>query len=132
MAVLQDGRDNASYMRRIDPKVFFSNERTFLKWLHMSVTLGSISSGLLGFNDILKTSEYEAHGLRYIALSLLLLSIFFCGYAIATYKHRNKLLNAKESNGYADLKGPLIYGSAIALIMSLVYGIFIFQSLSST
>lgn len=34
---------------RIEPKTFFANERTFLAWLHMAVTLGSISAALLGF-----------------------------------------------------------------------------------
>lgn len=34
---------------RLEPKTFFANERTFLSWLHMAVTLGSISAALLGF-----------------------------------------------------------------------------------
>ena len=29
---------------RVEPKVFFANERTFLSWLHMAVTLGGIGS----------------------------------------------------------------------------------------
>jgi len=38
-------------MMRIEPKTFSANERTFLSWLHMSVTLGSISAALLGFSS---------------------------------------------------------------------------------
>jgi uncharacterized membrane protein YidH (DUF202 family) len=38
-------------MMRIEPKTFFANERTFLSWLHMSVTLGSIAAALLGFSN---------------------------------------------------------------------------------
>jgi hypothetical protein len=34
---------------RIEPKTFFANERTFLSWLHMAVTIGSIAAALLGF-----------------------------------------------------------------------------------
>lgn len=34
---------------RIEPKTFFANERTFLSWLHMAITVGSISAALLGF-----------------------------------------------------------------------------------
>jgi hypothetical protein len=30
-------------------QTFFANERTFLSWLHMAVTIGSISTALLGF-----------------------------------------------------------------------------------
>ncbi len=36
-------------LMKIEPKTFFANERTFLAWLHMAVTLGSISAALLGF-----------------------------------------------------------------------------------
>jgi uncharacterized membrane protein YidH (DUF202 family) len=32
---------------KIEPKVFFANERTFLAWLHMSVTLAAIALGIL-------------------------------------------------------------------------------------
>ena len=32
---------------KIEPKVFFANERTFLAWLHMAVTLASISIAIV-------------------------------------------------------------------------------------
>ena len=32
---------------KIEPKVFFANERTYLAWLHMSVTLASISVAIV-------------------------------------------------------------------------------------
>jgi hypothetical protein len=32
---------------KVEPKVFFANERTFLSWLHMSVTLASISVAIV-------------------------------------------------------------------------------------
>jgi hypothetical protein len=35
---------------RIEPKTFLANERTFLSWLHMSVTIGSIAAALLGLS----------------------------------------------------------------------------------
>ena len=35
---------------KIEPKTFFANERTFLSWLHMAVTIGSIGAALLGFS----------------------------------------------------------------------------------
>lgn len=34
---------------RIEPKVHFANERTFLKWLHFAVLLGTIATTLLNF-----------------------------------------------------------------------------------
>jgi hypothetical protein len=32
---------------KVEPKVFFANERTFLAWLHMAVTLASISMAIV-------------------------------------------------------------------------------------
>lgn len=32
---------------KVEPKVFFANERTFLAWLNMAVTLSSISIAIL-------------------------------------------------------------------------------------
>lgn len=36
---------------RVEPKVSFANERTFLSWLHFTVILGGLSVGLLNFGD---------------------------------------------------------------------------------
>ena len=39
-----DAHSDAVYGNRVEPKVTLSNERTFLEWISMSVTLGSIAS----------------------------------------------------------------------------------------
>ena len=36
---------------RVEPKVSFANERTFLSWLHFTILLGGLSVGLLNFGD---------------------------------------------------------------------------------
>jgi uncharacterized membrane protein YidH (DUF202 family) len=36
---------------KVEPKVFFANERTFLSWLHFTVVLGGLAVGLLNFGD---------------------------------------------------------------------------------
>jgi uncharacterized membrane protein YidH (DUF202 family) len=36
---------------RVEPKVFFANERTFLSWLNFTVMLGGLSLGLLNFKN---------------------------------------------------------------------------------
>ncbi len=41
---LVDAGSAQIYAARVEPKVFLANERTFLNWLSMSVTLGSIAS----------------------------------------------------------------------------------------
>ena len=36
---------------KIDPKVFFANERTFLAWMHVSVILAGASVAIVAFTD---------------------------------------------------------------------------------
>ena len=36
-------------VQKVEPKVFFANERTFLHWLHNGVTLYTIAAGILAF-----------------------------------------------------------------------------------
>ena len=45
---------------RVEPKVSFANERTFLSWLHFTVILGGLSVGLLNFGDKVRLPEREA------------------------------------------------------------------------
>ena len=44
-------------------QTFFANERTFLSWLHMAITIGSISTALLGFTSGSKKEAAEVGGL---------------------------------------------------------------------
>ena len=42
---------------KVEPKVSFANERTFLSWLHFTVVLGGLAVGLLNFGD--KVRDYS-------------------------------------------------------------------------
>ena len=46
---------------RIEPKTFFANERTFLTWLHMAITIGTIAAALLGFSGSAQRSDKPAY-----------------------------------------------------------------------
>ena len=43
---------------RVEPKVAFANERTFLSWLHFTVVLGGLAVGLLNFGDRVRLGLY--------------------------------------------------------------------------
>lgn len=43
---------------RVEPKVFFANERTFLSWLHFTVVLGGLAVGLLNFGDKVRAGRH--------------------------------------------------------------------------
>ena len=46
-------------IQKIEPKIFFANERTFLHWLHAGVTLYTIAAGILAFSS--DTGSVSAH-----------------------------------------------------------------------
>lgn len=47
---------------RVEPKVAFANERTFLSWLHFTVVLGGLAVGLLNFGDKACCSSFIVAG----------------------------------------------------------------------
>lgn len=58
---------------RVEPKVYFANERTFLSWLEFSIIIGSIAATLLNFGDDI--SLYSAWGFTFVACAALLYSV---------------------------------------------------------
>jgi uncharacterized membrane protein YidH (DUF202 family) len=66
---------------KVDPKVFFANERTFLAWLHVSVILAGASVAIVAFSDAQTTTQNELYG-----VILLPISIAFIVYAMMQCK----------------------------------------------
>lgn len=64
---------------RVEPKVFFANERTFLSWLHFCIVLGGLALGLLNFGD----SVGQIAGVIFTGVSML-----FMFYALFLYQWR--------------------------------------------
>jgi SPX domain protein involved in polyphosphate accumulation len=64
---------------RVEPKVFFANERTFLSWLHFCIVLGGLALGLLNFGD----QVGQISGLIFTGVAML-----FMIYALFLYQWR--------------------------------------------
>uniref|UniRef100_A0A383VD06 SPX domain-containing protein n=1 Tax=Tetradesmus obliquus TaxID=3088 RepID=A0A383VD06_TETOB len=111
-------RQPGTTMMRIEPKTFFANERTFLSWLHMAVTLGSIAAALLGFSNTKGQTGLSAHLVEIIALILLPVAISMCGYAIFIFKWRSDMIAKKRPQHFDDRVGPL--GLCAAVVTALV------------
>lgn len=65
---------------RVEPKVFFANERTFLSWLHFCVVLGGLALGLLNFDG---NYAGQISGLLFTAVAMM-----FMMYALFLYQWR--------------------------------------------
>lgn len=86
---------------KVEPKVFFANERTFLAWLHMSTILGGFSLGILALAD------YNAWSQIY-GLILLPVAIAFTAYSLHTYLRRVAMIQRRDPGPYEDRVGPVI------------------------
>ena len=68
---------------KIDPKVFFANERTFLAWMHVSVILAGASVAIVSFTDSHHSLTSQLYG-----IILLPVSIAFILYAMMQCKSK--------------------------------------------
>lgn len=101
-------------VQKIEPKIFFANERTFLHWLHAGVTLYTISAGILVF-----ASVEGAEWAHWYAMSLLPIALGFCMYALHVFLWRADRIKTRVPGRWDDPRGPYILGSCIVLVLSI-------------
>eukprot|EP00977_Amphora_coffeiformis_P004097 scaffold823_cov219-Amphora_coffeaeformis.AAC.15 len=97
---------------KIEPKVFFANERTFLAWMHLSVTLAGASIAILAFaqdNNPLS----QMYG-----VILLPVAIAFIVYSMYQYARRATMIRTRHPGPYEDTTGPVVLG--VMLMTSIV------------
>lgn len=84
---------------RVEPKVFFANERTFLSWLHFCIVLGGLALGLLNFGDTVG----QISGVIFT-----LVAMMFMIYALLLYQWRAHKIRTRDAGPYDDRFGPTI------------------------
>mmetsp|Transcript_9626 Transcript_9626/g.11517 ORF Transcript_9626/g.11517 Transcript_9626/m.11517 type:complete len:240 (+) Transcript_9626:125-844(+) len=96
---------------KVEPKVFFANERTFLAWLHTAIMLAGASIAIVAFADANPWSQLYG-------VILLPVSIAFIVYAMVQYTRRANMIRRKEPGPFEDTVGPTVLG--ILLMLSIV------------
>ena len=83
---------------RVEPKVYFATERTFLSWLEFSIIIGSIAATLLNFGDSLSLAS--AWGFTIVACAALI-------YSVVIYYLRVQMIRGRRAtiNRYYDKYG---------------------------
>ncbi|PSK34430.1 hypothetical protein C1H76_9399 [Elsinoe australis] len=94
---------------RVEPKVFFANERTFLSWLNFTVILGGLAVGLLNFGD--RVGQISAGLFTLVAMAAMV-------YALVTFHWRAKSIRMRGQSGFDDRFGPTVL--ALALFAAVV------------
>ncbi|KAL9098957.1 MAG: hypothetical protein Q9163_005476 [Psora crenata] len=91
---------------RVEPKVFFANERTFLSWLNFAVLLGGLGVGLLNFGRD-NVGRLCAALFTSVAMAAML-------YALATFHWRARSIRLRGHAGFDDRYGPTVLALALA------------------
>merc|ERR1712000_540264 len=94
---------------RVEPKVFFANERTFLSWLNFTVILGALAIGMLNFGD--RPAFISAFLFTGVAMLTMI-------YALFTYHWRAKSIRVRGQAGFDDRFGPTVL--AIILLLAVI------------
>ena len=99
---------------RVEPKVYFAAERTFLSWLEFAIILGSIAATLLNFGD--RISLYSAWAFTVVACAALLYS---CG----LYIWRVRMIRGRRAVRYHDSVGPTVLCEGLLLAIAINFGL---------
>jgi uncharacterized membrane protein YidH (DUF202 family) len=73
---------------RIEPKVFFANERTFLSWLHFCIVLGGLALGLLNFGD--QVGQISGLIFTIVAMMFIIYALFLYQWRAHQIRNRRK------------------------------------------
>lgn len=96
---------------KVEPKVWLANQRTFIKWQHVSVLLASLS---LGLYNAAGASNSVARGL---AIVYTLIAVFAGGWGWWIYLIRSKMIQERSGKDFDNTVGPLVV--CVALIVAL-------------
>lgn len=101
---------------KVELKVWLANERTFLKWSHICILLGSLSITLYTASGL--NTVGEATGIAFLVIALL---AGLWGYYMQIT--RRKMIRERSGRDFDNIVGPLFVSFAmmIALILNFVF-----------
>lgn len=95
---------------RVEPKVFFANERTYFSWMSFGTLMATFSIALFNAGDAVGKISGVVYTL--ISLSTLL-------YGMGLYYRRRELIRAKMPGPYDDTTGPAVICFALLFAVGL-------------
>ncbi|MCJ1309592.1 vacuolar transporter chaperone [Agyrium rufum] len=99
---------------RVEPKVQFATERTFLSWLEFSIVLGGIAATLLNFGDSVALASAWAFTL--VACASLM-------YSLGVYLWRVRMIRGRRAVRYHDQYGPTVLCFGILGAVAVNFGL---------
>lgn len=101
---------------KVEPKVWMANERTFLKWQHICILMGTLAITL--YTAAGEDTLAEFMGIVYMAIA-----IFTGGWGLYMQQTRRTMINARSGKDFDNVVGPLIVSFAlmVALILNFIF-----------
>ncbi|KAF2154877.1 SPX-domain-containing protein [Myriangium duriaei CBS 260.36] len=102
---------------KVEGKVWLANQRTFIKWQHVSVLLATLSLGL--FNAAGKHNTVA----KALAAVYTLLAVFIGAWGYGVYIWRCRLIERRSGKDFDALTGPLVtcLGLIVALTLNFAF-----------
>lgn len=108
---------------KVEAKVWLANQRTFIKWLHVSVLLGTLS---LALGNAAGVHNNVARGLSVVYT---LVAVFAASWGLSMYLWRSKLITQRSGKDFDHMFGPFVV--CIALCVALLLN-FYFKYMAAT
>jgi len=109
---------------RVEPKVWLANQRTFIKWQHISVLLASLSLGL--YNAAGADNEVA----RVLAFVYTVIALFTGAWGWWTFLQRSRMIEQRSGKDFDYVVGPIIIciGLCVALCLNFGFKVMSIQS----
>jgi len=127
-------RKPTSYLKnagpvKVETKVWLANERTFIKWMHVSTLMATLSLALYNGASSVGNSLAINFGAVYV-----ILSVIAAVWAYFIYLHRSKEIRNRSAKHMDDRIGPIIVGVAliIALVANFVFKVRFYSSIANS
>ncbi|KAK2073632.1 hypothetical protein P8C59_007901 [Phyllachora maydis] len=102
---------------RVEPKVIFATERTFLGWLEWSIYIGTIAVTLLNFGTAVHSAS------RIVAGTFAIIAFMALGYSVGIYFYRSKAIRTRKVVSYHDRWGPTVLCVSLFVAVVMNFGV---------
>ncbi|KAL8861034.1 MAG: hypothetical protein Q9178_002547 [Gyalolechia marmorata] len=102
---------------QVEPKVWLANQRTFVKWQHISVLLATLSLSLYN-------AAGESNGVaRGLAVAYTLIAAAAGGWGWRVYIVRSRMIEARSGKDFDNIYGPILVCLALIVALCLNFGL---------
>lgn len=103
--------------QKLEPKTLFANERTFLSWLNMALTMGSIATAMVGMSS---GDSVKDNNSTLIAIILLPAAVLMCLYSVIVYYWRSDAIIQHREVYYDDRRGPFALTAMVVMCLTTI------------